>query len=1144
MIPARSDLLDFDDVDETSHGPSRPTLVSLHFIRSSLRRRWLVCVLCAVVGLLAATAFLAASPQAHTAKTVLVMSHDPEVDPSRAMSTDVSLLGSRTVAAKTVASLGLTMTPDEFIKSVRVEPVSSELLSITLSAPTDAEAIRRLAALTTIYLGFRGEQLTLQSSVLVNGMQQRIEKLQGEITALSRRIEQLAGSSESNDSALSDTIAQRAYIQGQIDTLRQSVEDATLRNASVVASSRVIDPPATDAGGLKRRIVLTLTSGLIGGAALGCGAVLFFAIISDRLRRRSDVAAALEVAVPVSVGRIAPLAPRLRSLPYLRELDSRRTDDRHRLANAIEMELPAPRQSGKLGVVCIDNAEEVSFAVATAAKNLAADGCSVAVIDLTRQGSLEFEVVSSLTGGTHKPTVLRPRGIPVLAGGMADLRAVGGKDGTAPSLDRTDVTLVLADLDPSIGADYLLTWTDRVFVAVTAGRSSAEMVRTAADMVRTAGLELRLAALLHTDRTDDSSGTAGFDRPMPVPVHLVDVQERLASLGKSVEEKQAVNEEEVQTAAIEEQPADEHPAEEDLTAEEHTSDDEQAAALEKRGADEQPVEEQAANEQTGEERPSDEEQAIDDEQTVEMAAVADLEPAVVEEQGSADQDQVEVEGQTPDQVQPAEEQTSYEEHAIDEERAAILEEQPAADEPTVDEPTVEMSAAADLEHAAVEEEQASADQEQVVVEHQTPDQEQTDEAQTDEEQPAHEEQAAALEEQGADEEPTPDDEQATTDEEQAAVLETQPADELIDEQAPEEVDEGVDQTTALEEQAANEQPTEEVLIADEQTSDEEQAVDKEQAAVLEEQPVDEEQAADEPTVEMRAIADLEHAAVEEPASADQELVVVEDQTPDEGQSAEEPTADEEQAAVLEEQVPEKEQAAVLKEQLIDEEPTDEEPPVYEQTAEDDTAVETELVTDPDLVANPPEQTKSGRAWSLFFLEHPLVQAGPSPEDDELDWSWNWIIEPDSQQDSAVIGAEDEAELLAEPDGVANPSPEEIGGTDWVLYIDVYPTAYVASGPSSNDEELNWDWDWELDDVDSNQESVVPSEDESPLLSSEASPTTSTNGQEHGPALEARAEESVQDGGHTPVENGQVSNGQGRQKTRTRTRTRRQRSRRK
>ncbi len=153
--------------------------------------------------------------------------------------------------------------------------------------------------------------------------------------------------------------------------MQQSVEDATLRNASVVSSSRVIDSPATDAGGVKRRIVLALASGLIGGAALGCGMVLFFAIISDRLRRRADVAAALEVPVPVSVGRIAPVPQRWLWLPKMRALDNWRADERQRLARAIEMELPEPRRAGPIGVICIDNAEEVGFAVARAATELA-----------------------------------------------------------------------------------------------------------------------------------------------------------------------------------------------------------------------------------------------------------------------------------------------------------------------------------------------------------------------------------------------------------------------------------------------------------------------------------------------------------------------------------------------------------------------------------------------------------------------------------------------------------------------------------------------------------------------------------------------------------------------------------------------------
>ena len=113
-------------------------------------------------------------------------------------------------------------------------------------------------------------------------------------------------------------ISQRAFIQGRIDTLQQEVEDVTLHNTSVVLSSRVVDPAATEPHAANRRIALALASGLIGGAAVGCGTVLFFAITSDRLRRRSDVAAALGVAVPVSVGRIAPLPEHAVVAPYTR----------------------------------------------------------------------------------------------------------------------------------------------------------------------------------------------------------------------------------------------------------------------------------------------------------------------------------------------------------------------------------------------------------------------------------------------------------------------------------------------------------------------------------------------------------------------------------------------------------------------------------------------------------------------------------------------------------------------------------------------------------------------------------------------------------------------------------------------------------
>ena len=73
-----------------------------------------------------------------------MLAHDPQVDPERAISTDVSLLTTEAVAAQTVTNLGLAMTSDDFLSTVTAVSASSDVMSLTLTAPTDDEAVRRL----------------------------------------------------------------------------------------------------------------------------------------------------------------------------------------------------------------------------------------------------------------------------------------------------------------------------------------------------------------------------------------------------------------------------------------------------------------------------------------------------------------------------------------------------------------------------------------------------------------------------------------------------------------------------------------------------------------------------------------------------------------------------------------------------------------------------------------------------------------------------------------------------------------------------------------------------------------------------------------------------------------------------------------
>ena len=140
--------------------------------------------------------------------------------------------------------------------------------------------------------------------------------------------------------------------------------------------------------------------------------------------------------------------------------------------------------------------------------------------------------------------------------------------------------------------------------------------------------------------------------------------------------------------------------------------------------------------------------------------------------------------------------------------------------------------------------------------------------------------------------------------------------------------------------------------------------------------------------------------------------------------------------------------------------------VIEQVAKDG-EIERQLIADPDLVANPLEQTTGGRRWQLFFVDNPLVQIEPGPSDDELDWSWDLLDESVSIEGSTVVGAEDGVELFVEPDEVPYPSLEDMGVNSWILYVDVYR---AAATPVMDEDELNWNFDW---DWDSGSESSRP-----------------------------------------------------------------------
>lgn len=497
--------------EDVAAGPE-PALVSMHFLLTALRRRWRVWVTAGCLGLLLGLAWTVALPPSSTGTVTVLLAHDPDADTDQAMATDISLFRTRSVAERVIDRLDLGTTPDKLQTSVTLEQVSSSVLVIDVAAPDDRAAVVRARTLAQAFLGFRDAQFRTQTQAMVDAYEQRVASLQRQVDSLTRQYDALSKGGPAARDQASGVLSQRSQLTTEISSLQQTIQDTVLKNNSVLAASHVLDPASVVPYSAKKHLVLTLGSGLVGGLALGMGLVLFQAISSDRLRRREEVAMALGVPVRFSVGELR----RRRLGVALRKGPSPARNLQvlvYGLDSAVAGRRAHPR---RLALAAADNPGDAARVVAGLAAQLAARGLAVFLVDLTEAGHLQQALASALgdQGAPDEvpaPVVFEPQGVPSLARGPLGAGARGESDLPPNDARRTawesaDVVLTLAEVDPAVGVEHLTSWADQVVLLVTAGRCSAELLRTTAELFRAARLPLLFAMMVRADRTDQSLG--------------------------------------------------------------------------------------------------------------------------------------------------------------------------------------------------------------------------------------------------------------------------------------------------------------------------------------------------------------------------------------------------------------------------------------------------------------------------------------------------------------------------------------------------------------------------------------------------------------------------------------------------------------
>ena len=483
-------------------------LVSLRFVLSALRRRRKVWLTLAAVGLVVGLGYHLVVPRSYNAYAILYLAQAPGTDPATGMTNDIALLETTPVGHRAADLLGEpSLNPSALLGKAPGVVDSDNVLTLNVSGPSKAEAVRRANALAEAFLGFRSERLQQQTASANQALENQISSLEQQISKLSASINSAGSSSQGNQ--LTTLVGEQSSDTSELAGLEQSVQQNQIAAIGVTKGSSVVTPGTLIPVSSAKVFGLDGMAGLIGGLAIGIVFVAVQSVLSDRLRRRDEVASLLGAPVELSLKRVR--TPKRRHERWIRRSALKPQGELSAFAGYLRRH--GVRQSGRktLLVVAMDDLMVPAAALAILGKRLADEGESVLVADLTDEGLLEGGIEGLWADDPSSADRSGGR-LQVFTPSPDDMNGIVEPPWVATS-DGVDVVLVLTRVDPAKGA-WHLNWAKQAIVSVTAGHSSAQRVSSTAVLLRAAGITIRSGVLIGQDPEDESIGLLQPDSPL------------------------------------------------------------------------------------------------------------------------------------------------------------------------------------------------------------------------------------------------------------------------------------------------------------------------------------------------------------------------------------------------------------------------------------------------------------------------------------------------------------------------------------------------------------------------------------------------------------------------------------------------------
>ena len=199
------------------------------------------------------------------------------------------------------------------------------------------------------------------------------------------RHHQRSGSS-SQSSQLTTLVGKQSSDTSELASLEQTVQQNQLASIAVTSGSRVVTAGTLVPASTKKLFVLDGISGLIGGLMIGLAFVALQAVVSDRLRRRDELASLL--GAPVELSLVPIRHPKFSQDKWVKRSALEPQGEVSVFAGYLRRREVRQGSQKTLLVVAMDDLTVPAAALAVLAKCLADEGEAVLVADLTNEGLL------------------------------------------------------------------------------------------------------------------------------------------------------------------------------------------------------------------------------------------------------------------------------------------------------------------------------------------------------------------------------------------------------------------------------------------------------------------------------------------------------------------------------------------------------------------------------------------------------------------------------------------------------------------------------------------------------------------------------------------------------------------------------------